>query len=103
MARVTRKIKLSNDVDSAVQAFETVLKRYGYENKLVKGEDVWAIDGGGIIGCFAYIFTDDCIEVQTWIRDMLLGEIGLDGFYAGLMKKQMKKILEDIEYAIKQS
>lgn len=101
MARVTRKIKLTNGVDSAVQAFETVLKRNGYENKLVKGEDVWAIDGGGIIGCFAYSFTDDHIVVQSWIRDMFLGEMNLEGFYAGLMKKQMKKILEELESEIK--
>lgn len=73
-----------------------------YENKMIKGENVWA-KGDGVImlrQCFAISFSENSVLLQAWVSDAIAGESDLTGFMGKVPKKKMKGILSEIESRI---
>ena len=102
MSRTIKEIALKHDIDYTIDKIQMIFSKYKYQNKIVKGENVW-IRGDGIFAvmeCFGYSFTDSHIIIQAWIRDAITGESSLEGFKAMVSKKKMKSILEEIERTI---
>lgn len=103
MARTIQKIPMNQkSVEEIYQIISTILYRYGYQNKIVKGENVWAKGDGIVIKmcCFSFVFSDDSMFIQAWLHDALLGESDLEGFVAKLAKRKMYKIIEEIREEI---
>lgn len=102
MARTIVEITLKHDIDHTLNVIKEILLKNKYENKIVKGEDVW-VKGDGVLllmQCFGYTFTENSIVLQGWTRDAILGESNLDGFMGMAIKKGMKKIIKEIEHSI---
>ncbi len=102
MARTIIEIALKCDIDSTLDVIEKILLKYKYQNKIVKGENVWT-KGDGVITvmqCFSYTFTENGLILQGWTRDALLGESALEGFMGMAIKKKMKSIMKEIEHSI---
>ena len=99
MARTILEIPTQNkNLDQVGYIITSILMRYGYQNKIVKGENMW-IKGDGIImkmGCFSYFFTENTVVIQSWMKDALTGESDLTGFVAAVPKKKMMRILDEI-------
>lgn len=102
MARTTIEVKLKYDIDYTLDILKNIFSKYKYENKIVKGEDVWT-KGDGVLmvmECFSYVFGEGSLILQGWTRDALLGESALEGFMGMAVKKKMKNIMREIEQSI---
>lgn len=102
MARTIIEIALKHEVDFTQDVIKKIFSKYKYQNKIVKGEDVWT-KGDGVITvmqCFGYSFTENSLILQGWTRDALLGESALEGFMGMAVKKKMKSIMKEIEQSI---
>lgn len=102
MVRTTIEIKLKHNVDYTLDIMEKIFSKHKYQNKIVRGEDVWT-KGDGVImvmECFGYTFTENSLILQGWTRDAILGESGLEGFMGMAVKKKMKNIMSEIEKSI---
>lgn len=100
MARTTVALKLNTvSIDEVIRVINSVMVKNGFENKIVRGEDVWTKGDGVIVAmsCIAYSFTETEVVIQAWLRDALLGESDLSGSFIGrLPKEQMKKMIQEI-------
>lgn len=101
MSRTSVTIDMKNkDTDKALYIINQLMQQNGYSAKIVKGEDVWAKGDGvlQVMQCFAAVFSDNALILQAWIKDAIAGEADINpSFIAGLPKKKMRKILEEIQ------
>lgn len=103
MGRTTVEFKLNNDIDTTMDTIIRILSKYGYENKLVKGENVWVKENSVTplsLRCFAFYFGETSVVLQGWMFDEIFGEQELKGFAGMVVKNKMKAIMKEIEQAI---
>lgn len=103
MSRTIMEVPIKeSSVDDVLHIIASILEPSGYKQKLLDGETIWAKGDGVMISmqCFGAVFTDHSVLLQGWMKDALLGESALEGWYGALVKKNMKKLLENIRLAI---
>lgn len=95
MARTTVIVPIRKEIDAktVLSTFSRVVSRYGYTEKLVKGEQCWSKGDGVIIlqQNFGIAIGQDKILLQGWTGDAITGESALEGFMGMAIKKKMKK------------
>ncbi|MBR3643437.1 MAG: hypothetical protein IKN57_08025 [Parasporobacterium sp.] len=99
MSRTMMRARLNNkSVDEAISVFEAMMAANGYRHIEYKGEEMWSSGDPVLSGmrCFTYMFEENTMVIQGWIKDVLGIESDLNGFAGMLPKKKMKKILESI-------
>jgi len=101
--RTTIEIPLRRrSVDEAISIIDRILNSYGFQKKILEGEEVW-LKGDGVIvvlQCFAVCFKENSLLLQGWIKDAITGEAELKGFRGALPKKKMRTIMDSIENEI---
>lgn len=102
MSRTIIEIGLKHNIDDTLETMKSIFSKYGYQNKIVKGENVWTKGDGvlAVMGCFGYSFTENSVILQGWTRDAILGESALEGFMGIAVKKKMKSIMNEIAQSI---
>ncbi len=102
MARTTVSVKC-NDAQAAMQRCKALLTSNGYKEINYNGENVWK-RGNGFWTAIKYIkieFSDAAtMLVSGWICPMLGGELDLDGFFGALPKKQVLKVIKQIQTVV---
>lgn len=105
MARTIATIQHGANIDAnaVMEEWSRILTREGYEQKLVKGEQCWSKGDGVLLQRqnFGIVFGENEIVLQAWMGDAILGESDLSGFIGKVPKKKMKKLLDEIDSAIK--
>lgn len=103
MSRTTIEVPMkTNNVDEVLRIVATTVEPSGYKQKIVDGETVWS-KGDGVImqmQCFGVTFSDRAVLIQGWMKDSVIGESALEGFFAKLPKRKMKKLLDHIQSVI---
>lgn len=103
MARTVIDLPLRNqDIDEIMNVINNILYRYGYVSKNVKGESLWGKGDGFFIPmkCFSICFTENSLIVQGWLRDIIFGEVDLEGLMLAVPKRNMKSIMEEIRLSV---
>lgn len=102
MSRTTFIVKCS-DANQAAQVAERILISEKYDRILENGETVWKC-GNGLWAAIRYIkleFPDpNTMHISGWVKATIGGEMNLDGTYGGLPKKQVSKVIKQIQTAI---
>ncbi len=103
MSRSIFKIPMNRkSVEEVLCIIEEILQPAGYSEKIVDGESIW-VKGDGVVikmQCLTAVFTDDTVFIQGWTKDALLGEAALDKMRVQFPKKNLKALIDDIQYAI---
>lgn len=102
MARTTVKAVCSNPQEANVK-IKQILLAHNYKLKEENGETVWKC-GVGFWTAMKYMkiefHENNEIEISGWIRAALGTEQDLSGFVGAIPKKQVMKVIEEIQKAI---
>lgn len=106
MSRYTNDVSVSGSVDEAMEKATEYLSSEGF--KLKEGTSVWKKGMGLMLGPqFVQVDRrDDGLHLEAWIKFALLpgvylGEMGLDGAFAIIPKRKLKKRVEALEELLK--
>ena len=98
MSRTTIEVSMkTNNVDEVLHIITTKMESAGYQQKIVDGETVWA--KGDVMlqmQCVGAVFTGKSVVIQGWMRDVIMGESNLEGFYGRFPKKKLKNLIDEI-------
>ncbi len=102
MARTVMQFSCSN-AQLAAQKISTILAANNYKPIIEKGENVWKC-GVGFWTAMKYVkfefASENTVVVSGWIRAVIGGECDLNGTAGMIPKKQVLKILNQIQTAI---
>ena len=91
------------DFDEAIaviKSAEDFLANNKYSFAYVKGEHVWRRNDGFLASeriIKAEIDKEGLITISAWVRGILGGEMGVDGFVSLFAKKQLAETLENLK------
>lgn len=88
----------TNNTNEVLWIIENKMSAAGFAKKMINGEIVWS-KGDGVImqtQCIGIYFTNGSIMFQGWTIDFILGEADLDGYVGCVIKKKMKRLIQDI-------
>ena len=105
MARVVFQKKYAdfNEAITILKTAEEFLANNKYAFAYVKGEHVWRRDDGFLASeriIKAETDKDGLITISAWVRGILGGEMGVDGFLSVFAKKQLAETLENMKEAV---
>lgn len=104
MARTTIQIPYTCSFDDAQSRVERILTLRGFHQQaLVTGETVWK-HGLGLMTAMKYVkveYGEKMVTLSAWVQvgigSIGGGEMALTGITAALPKKQLMKVLEEIQ------
>ena len=99
MSRTYFKFKSTNREDEE-QTILKVLQKNKYKKKESNGEEIYQ-HGNGLVTSpqfIKYTFENDTIIIESWVKSFgFIGEENLDGSSQIFAKKNIKKILKEIQ------
>ncbi len=102
MARTSIEVKFQ-DAQAADQTAKRILLQNNYSQINENAENVWKC-GNGLWTAIKYIkieyASQDTMIVSGWVRPMGGSEMDLSGFVGALPKKQVLKVIREIQIAI---
>lgn len=104
MSRTTIEVSMkTNCVDEVLSIMGNVLEPHGYRQTKVNGQTAWVKGHTGIMTSEQYIgatFTGNSVLIQGWLKDMIMGEVALEGLMGLVIKKKMKGFMDEIRSSI---
>lgn len=91
------------DARQTNQTIERILRSRNYKYICENGENVWKC-GVGFWTAMKYIkvefWDNNTLAISGWIRAVAGSEQDLQGFVAGLPKKQVMNVIEELQHCI---
>lgn len=103
MARTVINIPLQDqDLDKIINMINKILYRYGYVKDNMSNETTWKKGGSFFtpMKCFSICFTENSLVLEGWVKDIIFGEVDLEGIVLAVPKRGMKNIMEEIRMCI---